>query len=170
SELVSTVQRVLGETGLRPGHLLLELTESALIGEAAVNTLVELRGSGVRIAIDDFGTGYSSLSYLKDLPVDMLKIDRSFVRDIADSPDASALTLSIIHLAQIFGLRIVGEGVETGEQAAALHALGCHVGQGHHYARPTDIRSLMRTLNGVPAPRAAASGSGAARPAAPAAP
>ncbi|TBR16202.1 MAG: bifunctional diguanylate cyclase/phosphodiesterase, partial [Chitinophagaceae bacterium] len=128
SELVSTVQRVLGETGLRPGHLLLELTESALIGEAAVNTLVELRGSGVRIAIDDFGTGYSSLSYLKDLPVDMLKIDRSFVRDIADSPDASALTLSIIHLAQIFGLRIVGEGVETGEQAAALHALGCHVG------------------------------------------
>ena len=155
-DIVATVMSALADTGLDPSTLLLELTESSLIGQTVVDKLSTLRELGVRVAIDDFGTGYSSLSYLKDLPVDLLKIDRSFVRDIASSADSSALTLSIIHLAQLFGLRIVGEGVETAEQAAALQALGCHVGQGYHYARPTDLQSLLGLLRPALIPQQAA--------------
>jgi diguanylate cyclase (GGDEF)-like protein/PAS domain S-box-containing protein len=154
TDIVATVRAALADTGLAPQHLLLELTESAIVTQNAVEKLTVLREMGVRIAIDDFGTGYSSLSYLKDLPVDHLKIDRSFVRDIASSADASALTLSIIHLAELFGLRIVGEGVETTEQADALRALGAHVGQGYLYSRPTDLESLIRSLGTAPRPPA----------------
>jgi diguanylate cyclase len=166
-DIVATVMSALADTGVHPTTLLLELTESALVGEAVVDKLSALRQLGVRVAIDDFGTGYSSLSYLKDLPVDLLKIDRSFVRDIASSADSSALTLSIIHLAKLFGLRIVGEGVETAEQAEALRALGCHVGQGYHYARPADLPSVMQLLRTGPLPWQG-SGSAAAPSAVPA--
>jgi EAL domain-containing protein (putative c-di-GMP-specific phosphodiesterase class I) len=115
--------------------------------KASVTRLATLRDMGVRVAIDDFGTGYSSLAYLRELPIDHLKIDRAFVQDITAGPEASALAHSIIKLGQVFGLRVVGEGIETPEQAARLRELGCHAGQGYHYHRPTDLESLIGVLS-----------------------
>lgn len=136
--LVDLVVEVLRDSGLDPGLLELELTESALMEdpEAANLVLAQLKGEGVRLAIDDFGTGYSSLSYLSQFPVDQLKIDRSFVKEIVSDPDSAAISTSIIALAHQLGLEVIAEGVETEEQLAFLVRHGCDAIQGYYYSRP----------------------------------
>jgi EAL domain-containing protein (putative c-di-GMP-specific phosphodiesterase class I) len=103
---------------------------------ATVATLRRLKGLGVRIAIDDFGTGYSSLSYLQRFPVDLLKIDKTFVDGLGRDPEASTIVRAVIGLADALGLQAVAEGVERVEQLGQLRALGCELGQGYHFAKP----------------------------------
>ena len=136
--LAEIVKRVLADTGLDPHDLALEITESALIENAAVpaQTLADLREIGVCIQLDDFGTGYSSLSYLHRFPVDVLKIDRSFVAELGDRPDASAIVSAIAAMGHALGLRVVAEGIETEAQANEALRLGCDFGQGYLFARP----------------------------------
>jgi EAL domain-containing protein (putative c-di-GMP-specific phosphodiesterase class I) len=127
----------------------LELTESSLVKDAerAIETLDALRGLGVRIAVDDFGTGYSSLSYLIDLPIDTLKIDRSFVRDATTHPRRAALLKGIVTLAHDLRLSVTAEGVETAEQRNMLCRLGCDEIQGYLFSRPVpadEFEALLR--------------------------
>ncbi len=137
-DLVRDVAQALGESGLDPGCLVLEITESAVMEDArsTVGTLGELKALGVGIAVDDFGTGYSSLSYLKRFPVDFLKVDRSFVDDLGEDPEDVVLVSGIVDLAHALGLTVVAEGVETEEQLELLRAMGCNLAQGYHFARP----------------------------------
>ena len=136
---MDTVARILEETGLDSLTLELEITESLLMEdmEASTQALTELKRSvsGIRIAIDDFGTGYSSLYRLKTLPIDLLKIDRSFVRDIAVDPDDAAIVTAILGLAHNLRLEVIAEGVEIGEQMAFLRERGCDLAQGYYLAR-----------------------------------
>lgn len=158
--LATTIGQVLVDTGLPPELLEVELTESIAMGnpEATIDTLMELRAMGVRAAIDDFGTGYSSLSYLKRFPIDALKIDRSFVRDLVVDPDDANIARAIIGLAHNLRLRVVAEGVETEQQLRALVENGCDEVQGYLTGRPMipeKIRSLVhrtpRPFSGPPA-------------------
>ena len=137
-DIVRTVRDVLARTGLAPGRLELEITESAFVDETGEldERLRSLRALGVAIAIDDFGTGYSSLQYLKRLPVDRIKIDRAFVRDVDTDADNRAIVATIVALAHQFGLGLTAEGVETAGEARALLDLGCHYAQGYYYAAP----------------------------------
>jgi len=137
-DLVAQVKRALEETGLAPRCLDLEITETNAMSnaEATIHTLRELKALGVRISIDDFGIGYSSLSYLKRLPIDTLKIDQSFVRDITSDPDDAAIATAVIALAHTLKLRVVAEGVETQEQLAFLAARHCDRMQGYLFSRP----------------------------------
>ena len=161
SDMVGVVTAALAETGLAAEHLLLEITETSLMSNAqpVIAQLEALRRLGVRVAIDDFGTGYSSLAYLRDLPIDHLKIDRSFIRNITEGPEESALAHSIIKLGSVFGLRIVGEGVETAGQAAVLRGLGCHTGQGYHFLRPADLDAVIAAITPAAAAVATATAS-----------
>jgi diguanylate cyclase (GGDEF)-like protein/PAS domain S-box-containing protein len=136
--IVDEVRAALAATGLDSQSLVLEITETAIMEQldAAIAILTELRRLGVRLALDDFGTGYSSLSYLQRLPVDILKIDRSFVAGVAKSTEDSALARGILTLGQTLGLETVAEGIETAEQLAVLGELGCQLGQGYFFARP----------------------------------
>jgi EAL domain-containing protein (putative c-di-GMP-specific phosphodiesterase class I) len=148
-DLAETVARALEETGLAPACLRLEITEGAVMQDAkmTINVLRDLRELGVEISVDDFGTGYSSLSYLKRLPIDEVKIDRSFVHDVPGDPDDAAIVAAIIALAQALNLRVVAEGVETQEQLAFLRERGCHVMQGYLFARPMpahEFEALLR--------------------------
>ena len=135
---VNTIRAVLDATGLAPECLELELTESVMLdpGERNVAVLSEIRAMGVRVAIDDFGTGYSSLSYLKRLPIDALKIDQGFVRDVVVDADDAAIVDAIIGLAHTMRLRVIAEGVETEAQLAFLQHSGCSEMQGFLFARP----------------------------------
>jgi len=135
---MQTVVQTLSETGLDSHYLELELTETSIMQnpESAVKTLNGLREIGVKIAIDDFGTGYSSLGYLKRLPIDYVKLDRSFVKGATTDPDDAALVMAMITLAHNLKLRVVAEGVETDEQAAFLRLLRCHEGQGYLFSKP----------------------------------
>ncbi|MBL7260191.1 bifunctional diguanylate cyclase/phosphodiesterase [Actinoplanes sp. LDG1-01] len=136
-DLVADVLATLDRAGLAPQRLVLEVTESAIVDDqVAIPTLQALRAHGVRVAIDDFGTGYSSLQYLTRLPIDILKIDRSFVADLIGTGHGGAVTEAIIRLAQVLDLGTVAEGIETPAQAAELRRLGCRTGQGYHYAKP----------------------------------
>jgi len=163
--LVNTVREVLEETGLAPQWLELEITESAAMANptAAIKVLGALRGLGVRVAMDDFGTGYSSLSYLQRLPIDTLKIDRSFVSEITANDDSLAITRTIVDLARSLGLKTVAEGVEKVEQVAQLQQLQCTYLQGFHFSRPLDAEAVTALLRGdaprhsMPAPVAEAS-------------
>jgi len=131
-DLVAVVRSALDEAQLQPGYLELELTESAIMDDAekSASTLEFLSTMGVHISIDDFGTGYSSLSYLRRFPLDKLKIDRSFVRDLMSNPDDASIVKAIISLAHNLRLRVVAEGVETAEQLGFLRELGCDQYQG----------------------------------------
>ncbi|HEX8136559.1 MAG TPA: EAL domain-containing protein [Pyrinomonadaceae bacterium] len=146
--LSKMVSDALSETGLQPERLCLELTESSIMvnAESAVGTLNELKEIGVRVAIDDFGTGYSSLGYLKRLPIDILKIDKSFVRDTPSDPDSAALVKAIITLAHNLRLRVIAEGVEREEQLEFLRTLRCDEAQGHLFSRPLPEEDLNRWL------------------------
>jgi len=138
ADLVDQVRRALSSAGVGPDALELEVTESMVMqdAEATIQTLQNLRAMGVTLAIDDFGTGYSSLAYLKRFPVNILKVDRSFVQDIEDDPDAAAICAAVIGLAHNLRLDVVAEGVETAEQLAWLRAAGCQIGQGFLLGRP----------------------------------
>ena len=141
--IVDDVRAALEASGLDAARLVLELTESVLLedGDVAVGRLNELKALGVRLALDDFGTGFSSLSYLSRLPVDILKLDRSFLRD-----GAPALTAGIVGLGAALQLAVVAEGIETEDQWYALQALGCDYGQGYFFARPLDAEASLAHL------------------------
>jgi EAL domain-containing protein (putative c-di-GMP-specific phosphodiesterase class I) len=146
--LAQTICRILAETGVPPQYLELEITESDVMenAESAIATLDELKGKGVDISIDDFGTGYSSLSYLKRFPLDILKIDRSFVRDVPANEDDAAIVGAIIALARSMDIKVVAEGVETESQADFLDRSGCDFAQGHFFSPPVppeDVRKLV---------------------------
>jgi diguanylate cyclase (GGDEF)-like protein/PAS domain S-box-containing protein len=145
AELLS---HVLQETGVDPRHVELEITESALMRyeDVSIRTLAELKQIGVRLALDDFGTGYSSLAYLKRFPIDSLKIDRDFVRDVCSDPDDAAITRAIVAMAQTLGLYVVAEGVETAEQAAFLAGIGCDGMQGFHIGAPVPAHEAVAYL------------------------
>jgi EAL domain-containing protein (putative c-di-GMP-specific phosphodiesterase class I) len=132
------VKRVLTETGLLPQYLELELTESLLLSnvDMVLATLRALKEIGLQLAIDDFGTGYSSLSYLKQFPVGKLKIDRSFIRDIASDIDDAAITTAIISMAKSLRLKVIAEGVETEAQMSFLREHHCEEIQGYHFSKP----------------------------------
>jgi diguanylate cyclase (GGDEF)-like protein len=137
-DLLGQLARMLHETGFNPAHLVLEITESVLMQDMAgtVGRLRELKQLGLRLAIDDFGTGYSSLGYLRQFPVDVLKIDRAFVEDIADGTEQSAVARAIIGLSDALHLTTVAEGIETAGQLRLLRALGCELGQGYYFSPP----------------------------------
>lgn len=167
--LVSGIERVLGETGLAGDRLVLELTETTLMERAvrALRTMKILRQIGVRFALDDFGTGYSSLAYLHRFPVDIVKIDGSFVRGKSGRTDAEIIR-AIVELGRSLGIQVIAEGIETAEHVALLRELGCRFGQGNHLAPPTDpshvTPSLRRRIRaGVGAARSVVRGEEASR-------
>lgn len=137
---VATVRAALGKTGLDPGLLTLEVTESAVLGdlETASQTLGQLKQLGVQIALDDYGTAYSSMSYLHQLPIDVLKLDRSFVPDLASDHRLRSIVGSLHQVARTLGLVVVAEGVEREEDVAILKTMGCELGQGFHLGPPMD--------------------------------
>ncbi len=149
-ELVRDVRRAVEATGLDPGRLILEITESAFVSDAGtvLERLRQIRDIGVRLAIDDFGTGYSALSYLRHLPVEILKIDRSFIEGVVAGWQGQAFLHTIVRLTETLSMTAVGEGVETREQLAALRELGCRLGQGYLFARPMDSAQFSRSLAG----------------------
>jgi len=137
-DLIEKIEDALQYSGVAPGRLCLEITESAIIKQPnkAIRALEELRALGILLAVDDFGTGYSSLSMLRKLPVHILKIDRSFVMEITRSHADLQLVRAIVGIAQDFGLDVTAEGVESEEQAELITALGCTNGQGYLFGRP----------------------------------
>jgi diguanylate cyclase (GGDEF)-like protein/PAS domain S-box-containing protein len=154
AELVELIRRTLDESGLGPELLSVEITESALIDdpENAAATLSRLKDMGLTIALDDFGTGYSSLSYLKRFPIDSLKIDRTFVRDIVADPDDAAIVTAIITMAHSLKVDVVAEGVETQQQVDFLRARGCHAAQGHFFSKPLPAERMEEWLGRGPLP------------------
>jgi EAL domain-containing protein (putative c-di-GMP-specific phosphodiesterase class I) len=147
-ELPVTVSRIIRETRLDPSYLELEITESVAMHdvERTIATLSALREIGVKLSIDDFGTGYSSLSYLKRFPIHRLKIDQSFVRNVASDPNDAAITRAIIALARSLKLGLIAEGVETEAQRALLARCGCKEIQGYLIARPAPASELQNFL------------------------
>lgn len=137
-DLPGQLTRMLHEIGFNPAHLVLEITESVLMHDltGTIGRLRELKQLGLQLAIDDFGTGYSSLGYLRHFPVDVLKIDRAFVDDIADGTEQSAVARAIIGLSDALHLTTVAEGIETAGQLGLLRELGCELGQGYYFSRP----------------------------------
>jgi diguanylate cyclase (GGDEF)-like protein/PAS domain S-box-containing protein len=153
-DLAGMVTRILEETRLDPRFLALEITESILVQQTDTTstTLRQLRDMGAHIVIDDFGIGYSSLSYLKRMPIDVLKIDRSFVRDITTDPDDAAIAMAITTMAHSLDLKVVAEGVETEEQLAFLRAHECDAMQGYYFSKPVPAEMLGKLLRvfGIP--------------------
>jgi EAL domain-containing protein (putative c-di-GMP-specific phosphodiesterase class I) len=136
--LAEKIKRSLRSVGLDSRRVLIEITESTAMAKPfrTQRILEVLHGDGVRVAIDDFGTGYSSLSRLKDLPVDVLKIDRSFINDLPDDPDASSMVKTMIQMASNLGMTPLAEGIETRAQWQFLVENGCRQGQGFFFSRP----------------------------------
>jgi EAL domain-containing protein (putative c-di-GMP-specific phosphodiesterase class I) len=153
-DLVEQVHAALHVAGLEADALVLEVTESVVMrdAEATIQTLHGLRSLGVAISIDDFGTGHSSLAYLRRFPIAELKIDRSFIQNIIDEPDAAAICATIIGLARILRIRVVAEGVETEAQLDWLRAADCDYVQGYFLARPmaaADCQAVIRRLGNI---------------------
>ena len=147
------VERTLAETGLAGNRLTLELTESALVGDPdrVAQTMQALKRLGTTLAMDDFGTGYSNLAYLQKLPIDVLKMDRSFVTGMLADRDKIAIVRAILSLSQALGMRTTAEGIETNELAQTLAALGCSYGQGYLYARPLEADQAFALLSAAKA-------------------
>jgi EAL domain-containing protein (putative c-di-GMP-specific phosphodiesterase class I) len=153
--VVDDVARALSESGLPPDSLVLEMTESVLMddNENVLTILRQLKDLGARLAIDDFGTGYSSLSYLHRFPVDMLKIDRSFVERLSHASDNAELARTVVRLGQSLQLQTVAEGVEDSAQFLTLRRMGCDIGQGYYFGRPMAGDDMERLLgDDLPAP------------------
>lgn len=152
SGFIRNLKQILAETGLPAGYLELELTEGILMKDraGAIRILDTLRQMGVKTAIDDFGTGYSSFRYLRELPVDKIKIDRSFVTDVATNRKDAAVCKGIITLTRELNFRVVAEGVETLEQYDYLKQQGCEVFQGYYFARPMNLQSLIQWMADTP--------------------
>ena len=151
-EVADTVERVLRETPVSPRCLDVEITESAMMQNknVTVSVLRRLKGIGITVSLDDFGTGYSSLSYLKGFPIDTVKIDRSFIRDLTTDPDDAAITAAIISMAKTLNLRVTAEGVETEEQLAFLRAHGCDEMQGYLFSPPVPADQATEMLRETP--------------------
>ena len=149
-DLVAVVADVVEESGMDPGRLSLEITESTVLEdtETALVTLEALRGQGARISLDDFGTGYASLALLKHLPVDELKVDRSFVAGLGRDPQDSPIVSTVVGLAEALGLVAIAEGVETKAQVEELHRIGCRYAQGFYFARPQSAEQVTPLLGG----------------------
>ena len=147
-EFLNSVRRAINDTGIPPEMLDLEITESMAMEDPIflMETLHQLKKIGVKISIDDFGTGFSSLSYLQKLPIDQLKIDRSFVSQIVDANSSASIPKMIIQLCQSLGLTVIAEGVEDLKQAEALMAFGCTLAQGYYYSRPLESPRLLEWL------------------------
>jgi EAL domain-containing protein (putative c-di-GMP-specific phosphodiesterase class I) len=145
---VDEVSRILAMTGLHPHLLLLEFTESVLMQDTASTseTLAGLKRLGVRLGIDDFGTGYSSLSYLRQFPIDVLKIDRSFVAASGNGPEQAAVVRSILQLGETLHIETVAEGIEEASQLAHIRTMGANLGQGFFLARPLDADAVSLLL------------------------
>ncbi|MCC6175843.1 MAG: EAL domain-containing protein [Chloroflexi bacterium] len=159
-DLSATLRAILAETGVDPAALEVELTEATVLedGDETIARLTELRDIGIRISIDDFGTGYSSLTYLRQLPVDALKIDRAFVRGVAQNREDRAIVATLIALGRSLQLRVVAEGVETREQLLVLRDQGCHAIQGNVFSRPlaaADVERIARAGRRLALPLAA---------------
>ncbi|WP_040261867.1 MULTISPECIES: putative bifunctional diguanylate cyclase/phosphodiesterase [Pseudomonas] len=148
SELPRVVSNILQMYRLPSRSLELEVTETGLMEDitTAAQHLLSLRRSGALIAIDDFGTGYSSLGYLRSLPLDKIKIDKSFVKDLLDDEDDATIVRAVIQLGKSLGMQVIAEGVETAEQEAYIIAEGCHEGQGYYYSKPLPARELQAFL------------------------
>jgi len=148
SELLASIEAALAEAGIAPRFLEIELTESLIMKDVdqAIGILKNLKRLGVTLSIDDFGTGYSSLAYLKRFPLDILKIDRSFVADVNADADDAAIVASIISLAHNLRLKVIAEGVETGEQLAYLRRLGCDQMQGYYFSRPVAFDAVLALM------------------------
>ncbi|HUW36664.1 MAG TPA: EAL domain-containing protein [Rhodocyclaceae bacterium] len=147
-DFVARVSAILAESRLAAGCLEFELTESMVMHdpEQAVKLLHELKATGTQLSLDDFGTGYSSLSYLKKFPIDVLKLDQSFVRGVLTDPDDAAIARTVIGLGHSLGLRVIAEGVETAEQLDFLAALGCDEMQGYYFSRPVAAQDFAALL------------------------
>jgi len=148
--LVAEVAEALDDSGLDARHLVLEITETTLVdsGEEITATLTALRRLGVRFALDDFGTGYSSLSHLHRFPIDVVKIDKSFIDVVTGGPEQTAVARAIIQIGRTLDLETVAEGIEAAEQADRLAELGCQLGQGYHFARPLGPEAISALLDG----------------------
>jgi EAL domain-containing protein (putative c-di-GMP-specific phosphodiesterase class I) len=148
-DLVDHISSVLRETRLHPSQLCIEITESLTLHdtERAIEALLDLKALGLQLALDDFGTGYSSLNYLRRIPVDIVKLDRSFVHDLSMSPVGHAIVGSIIDLARTIGLSVIAEGVETEDEFRQLAAMGCPAVQGHWFAEPMTAEDLTSRLS-----------------------
>jgi EAL domain-containing protein (putative c-di-GMP-specific phosphodiesterase class I) len=148
ADLIADVARALNETGLAPQALRLEITESVIMddAESAIEMLRQLKALGVELAIDDFGTGYSSLSYLRRFPVDLLKIDRSFISGLGRSDEDTTITQAMIGLGHALSMIVVAEGIETIGQLVHLCSLNCELGQGNHFSEPVVARDAEALL------------------------
>ena len=148
TDLVQKVAGILQHSDLAPNHLKLELTESMIVEDAKSTSamLSELRALGVQVQIDDFGTGYSSLGYLQRLPIDTLKIDRTFVSRIGNNGSGAEIVQTIMALAHDLGMKVVAEGIETDEQLSSLKSMDCEFGQGYLFTRPVDSQAIQALL------------------------
>ncbi len=146
--LVEEIFRTLKSTGLDPGHLRLEITESVMVHDvSAAAALRKLKGSGIGLSMDDFGTGYSNLSYFKHLPIDALKIDRSYVSGLGSDAEDTAIVHATVAFARALNLEVTAEGIENDEQLTRLKELGCELGQGYHFARPLPVDEAAKLLS-----------------------
>ena len=148
------VASVLDRTQMDPASLILEVTESLFIEDFdyAIDLFGNLRALGVRLALDDFGTGFSSLSYLRRLPIDIIKIDQSFIADIGELSTGSAVVAAVTNLAHVLGLAVTAEGVETQAQRDEVTAIGCDSAQGYFFARPTSCFGHQRAAQDLDRP------------------
>jgi len=147
-DLIEVIARALEESGFNAHSLIVEITETAIMKnmDAVVPRLAALKATGVRVAIDDFGTGYSSLAYLQHFPVDTLKIDRSFISTMADSPESGALIHTLVQLGKSLGLQTLAEGIEESAQYSQLEREHCDSGQGYIFARPLEAGAVEEFL------------------------
>ena len=147
--LVEQIKTVLSETKIDPAYLKLELTESAVMenAETAILMLKQIKETGVQISIDDFGTGYSSLSYLHRFPIDLLKVDRSFVSAMEQNTQNGEIVRTVIALAKALNLKVVAEGIESVHQFHQLRILGCEYGQGYLFSKPLPVADIERLLD-----------------------
>jgi diguanylate cyclase (GGDEF)-like protein len=147
--LDAAIGQIVMDHGIEPCLLEFELTETILMSDAesAVETMRRIKARGMRLSLDDFGTGYSSLSYLKRFPLDALKIDRTFISDVTENPDAASIVMAIINLARSLKLKVIAKGVETPDQLLFLRRLGCNEAQGYHIARPMHADMVTRILS-----------------------
>ena len=148
SDLAEQLKAILDETDCQPSQLILEITERDMMRDFAtcVKTIESLRVQGYKIAIDDFGTGYSSLSVLKNLSADYLKLDRSFIQDINSSKLDLEITNAVLKLAQVLGLSVIAEGVETKSHVNTLVNIGCHLAQGYYFSKPLPVNNWLNYL------------------------
>jgi EAL domain-containing protein (putative c-di-GMP-specific phosphodiesterase class I) len=159
-DLASEIRKLLEQTGVDPGCLQLEITETIAMGDAekSGHVLAQLKATGIGLSIDDFGTGYSSLSRLHRIPVDTLKIDRAFISNMDSDPESREIVRIIIMLAHNLGLKVVAEGAETEEHINLLKQLNCEMAQGYFFSRPADDQAMAKLLVSNHGARAASVG------------